>query len=91
MTGNGFRFPEGFVDDVRARIRAARLMMPAGTKRLIPLADADNADPPLAEALLRRASTRFVGMGLTVSIARPEEGYDFNSMLDAKAPAEAGA
>ncbi len=67
------------------------LVPPPGTKRLILLADADNADPPLAEALLRRATTRFIRMGLTVSIARPEDGHDFNSMLDAKAPAEAGA
>ncbi len=67
------------------------LVPPPGTKRLILLADNDNADPPLAEALLRRATTRFAHMGLAVSIARPDDGHDFNSMLDAKAHAAAEA
>jgi hypothetical protein len=70
---------------------AKPLVPPPRTKRLILLADADNAAPPLAEALLRRATTRFARMGLAVSIARPEDGHDFNSMLGAMAPGEAGA
>jgi DNA primase len=56
---------------------------PEGTRELILLADADNKDPPAAEALLRRAANRYAAMGLTVSIARPAEGHDFNSMLRA--------
>lgn len=54
---------------------------PVGTRELILLADADNKDPPMAEALLRRAAKRYAAMGLRVSIARPADGHDFNSML----------
>jgi DNA primase len=64
---------------------------PAGTRELILLADADNKDPPMAEALLRRAAARYAAMGLRVSIARPAEGHDFNSMLMAGAAEKRGA
>jgi uncharacterized protein (DUF927 family) len=48
---------------------------------LVLLADADSGDPETAEALLQRGARRFASAGLTVAIARPPAGCDFNDVL----------
>ena len=57
------------------------LVLPGLVRRVILLADADAGDPETAEALLQRGATRFARAGLTVSIARPPDGCDFNDVL----------
>jgi hypothetical protein len=63
------------------------ILPPRGVREIVLLADADNKDPPNAEALLQRAVRRFQQLGLRVRIARPDDGHDFNSMLTAKGAA----
>jgi DNA primase len=57
------------------------LVLPDIVRRIILLADADAGDPETAEALLQRGAQRFAGAGLSVTIARPPVGYDFNDVL----------
>ncbi len=57
------------------------LVLPDIVCRVILLADADAGDPDTAEVLLQRGAHRFAGAGLTVSIARPPAGCDFNDVL----------
>jgi DNA primase len=64
---------------------------PDGVRELLLLADADNKDPPMAQMLMARAAARFTALGLTVGVARPTAGQDFNSMLMAKAAEKVGA
>lgn len=57
------------------------IRLPAWARRVVILADQDNADPPAAEALLQCAANRFRAEGRDVRIARPPEGQDFNDVL----------
>jgi len=57
------------------------LVLPPVVRRVILLADADAGDPETAEVLLQRGARRFAGAGLSVSIARPPAGSDFNDVL----------
>lgn len=65
------------------------ILLPPWARRVVILADADNADPPAAEALLQCAANRFRGEGRDVRIARPPEGMDFNDVLKS-GPADSG-
>lgn len=65
------------------------VVLPPWAKRVVILADQDNADPPAAEALLQCAANRFLAQGREVRIARPPEGLDFNDVLKSS-PADPG-
>lgn len=58
--------------------------LPAIAKSVTICQDADNKDPPAAEALILRAAYRFERQSRTVKIASPPAGMDFNDLLRAK-------
>lgn len=55
-------------------------MPPKLVRRLIILADADG-DPIIGGAMIERARRRFARLGLRITVAWPEPGYDFNDLL----------
>jgi DNA primase len=73
---SGRRLPSEHPDPKRPGI-----ILPPDVRRVILLADNDNKDQLVAEALLTRATNRFLSEGRSVRIARPPEGMDFNDWL----------
>lgn len=57
------------------------LLLPAGTKRCILLADNDGKDPASTMAMTRRAQTKLIAAGVRTTIAVPPAGCDFNDMV----------
>ncbi len=66
------------------------VLLPAGCREIVLLADADS-DRPTTERLLARAARRFEAEGRRVRIAWPPDGMDFNDWLRTDAPAEGAA
>lgn len=69
-------------------LRGAGIRLPPSVEELIILADADG-DRPTQAALVERATRRFQAQGITVRVAWPRLGGDFNDM--ARSPMTRGA